>query len=784
MGQYLRNQTWLAAAMMVFIIGAACTSVQGQADETTPALTRDEAVDTRSSGSPSSIDTQTGAVQNRLAEVRRLLSSLSANDTASLLSLGATPAEWAEQKRIQQTLEQIYQSHLDTLKKLEAARRYRQETKEKAETWHGFEKPGPYAVDFTDNLWDQLRTKEHEVEAMRKEQALFDHSLEDARLDFKRAEQEVRRASERLEASATDEKMRNAWLYKLGELRSRQEEARLVMLDTERDFHNELLSARIDEQTLLKHQALAASRVSPFTAADRDARLALLDRKQQENEAATQQAVEAGRVAQSHIQAFYVLLEKAQGSEEKQTPLPENTSDAPLFDLYKVEAESAGRILEIMRIRASMLPVRRELWEHRYAASHGQDTNNDPSMAEDFLRYQALATSWLDYLEAEQDIVRRRVDDQEQHLDAWKAEYGDHALAMRKKEALTRWEAVLRLALADAEDLDGELHDWRESALRPEETITFSEHLQNLRLAILKRSSEIWNFELVALEDKIVVDGREITGKRSVTLGKIIQALGMLLIGLWCTSRMGSWWRGYIMLRFSGKESAALLLHRLFSLAMGALVVVFSLLAVNIPLTVFAFVGGALAIAFGFGAQNILNNFISGLILLVERLVRLNDIVEVDGVRGRVTDIGARCCQIRCSDGIDMLIPNSTLLEKHVTNWTLSNRVRFTLTTDAAYGSPVSDVIGILRRAVAEHPQTLDDPATEVYLQGSNDSGLTFRVDYWVDIDIEPLWLRVASDLRIRIEELFEEAGIVNGFPQRDVRLDSEKPLKIALVNA
>lgn len=119
--------------------------------------------------------------------------------------------------------------------------------------------------------------------------------------------------------------------------------------------------------------------------------------------------------------------------------------------------------------------------------------------------------------------------------------------------------------------------------------------------------------------------------------------------------------------------------------------IVFALITVNIPLMVFAFLGGALAIAAGFGAQNILNNFISGLILLLERPIKVGDIVEVEGIRGQIANIGGRCCQVRRFDGIDILIPNSSFLEKNVANWTLSDQqLRFTITLAAAYGSTVA----------------------------------------------------------------------------------------------
>jgi potassium efflux system protein len=241
-----------------------------------------------------------------------------------------------------------------------------------------------------------------------------------------------------------------------------------------------------------------------------------------------------------------------------------------------------------------------------------------------------------------------------------------------------------------------------------------------------------------------VAEGREIVGKRSATVGKVVKVLLILRVGLWLTVWIAEHGCRFLTSRLPGRESAVLLGLRLFTLLMVVVgLVVLALVTVNIPLTVFAFPGGARAIGVGFGAQNILNNFISGLILLVEKPIKLGDIVDVEGVRGRVTHIGSHCCQVRRFDGIDMLIPNSSCLEKNVTNWTLSDRhLRCTIRVGAAYGSPLPVALGLLRLAVESHPFGLTDPGSR---------GLPGR-------------------LRRRRTD-----------PARDIHLDSARPVKVEL---
>ncbi|MEZ4483275.1 MAG: mechanosensitive ion channel [Syntrophotaleaceae bacterium] len=203
----------------------------------------------------------------------------------------------------------------------------------------------------------------------------------------------------------------------------------------------------------------------------------------------------------------------------------------------------------------------------------------------------------------------------------------------------------------------------------------------------------------------------------------------------------------------------------------------------QIPLTAFAFLGGALAIGVGFGGQNLINNFMSSLILLIEKPIKVGDIVEAEGVLGRVTAIGGRCSTIRRLDGVDLLVPNSHLLEKTVVNRTLSdNLVRYEIQVGVAYGSPTRDVFHILEQVVDEHGQILKDPKPLVLLEDFSDNALRFGIYYWIEIH-ERLDVRsIASNLRHRIDRLFRDAGISIAFPQRDVHLDTVNPLKIQMV--
>ena len=231
--------------------------------------------------------------------------------------------------------------------------------------------------------------------------------------------------------------------------------------------------------------------------------------------------------------------------------------------------------------------------------------------------------------------------------------------------------------------------------------------LDRIKTALLS----FWNAELYLAEETDIVAGRKIATYRAVTPAKLARLALILTIG-WFLLR----WLSRRVRRFiSGKSriphGTAIVAEQCAFGSGLVLLVIYGLNTVHIPFTVFAFPGGALAIGLGFGTQTMLKNFISGLILVFERPFKVGDIVEVDGIVGRIRRIGLRASIVRHFDGIDTLIPNSTLLENRVTNWTLSDSLlRHFVLVGVAYGSPTREVSHILLAVAAEHDRVMDDP--------------------------------------------------------------------------
>jgi small-conductance mechanosensitive channel len=195
--------------------------------------------------------------------------------------------------------------------------------------------------------------------------------------------------------------------------------------------------------------------------------------------------------------------------------------------------------------------------------------------------------------------------------------------------------------------------------------------------------------------------------------------------------------------------------------------------SIGVNLDSLAFLGGAVGIGVGFGLQAIANNFLSGLILLVERPIKVGDRIEIGNLNGDVDHIAARSTWIRTNDNIVIIVPNSEFITGRVTNWTANDRsIRFALPVGVSYSSDPENVRELLLEVAQEHPDVLADPAPDVRFVGFGNSSLDFELRVWTTRQVRtPQVLR--SDLYFTIFRSFREHGIEIPFPQRDLHIRS-----------
>jgi len=260
-------------------------------------------------------------------------------------------------------------------------------------------------------------------------------------------------------------------------------------------------------------------------------------------------------------------------------------------------------------------------------------------------------------------------------------------------------------------------------------------------------------------------------GKQKLTLWLVLQGLFWVVI----TLLAALWFSGAIEARLMRAESLHSNLRVVFARLVKSLLILVAVLMVlplvGIDLTVLSVFGGAIGVGLGFGLQKIASNYVSGFIILLDRSIRIGDLITADNFYGEVKDITTRYVVVRAFDGREAIIPNEMLITTTVQNHSYSNRqIRLAIQVQVGYKDDPERAMRLMEEAAVKHPRVLADPPAKAFLARFADSGIELELGVWID-DPESGMLNLRSELNLAIWRAFQEAGIEIPYPQREVRV-------------
>jgi small-conductance mechanosensitive channel len=658
-------------------------------------------------------------------------------------------------------LRSLYEDHLNALDDLDEVRRAKEDLRKEKAGYQGLPDPPPYTPWYVDTLRDAVDKQQHQID-------MDGLELERARERQARAKDGLTRADAALSKQREDvAKNTDAaappqlnWLLDTSLAARELAQATVPFAELEvllAEERSTLTEAQTDFLKRKRDEAVAKERYGP---ADLDQRHDAYAKKREELQKDLRKAHSTKDASQQRLESARKAVDAAQTGGDR-------AAAQEAVDLRKTELVAANDTVEVLREQTDLLYIEEELWNTRYAIHtnrEGLSIHDEEKRVREYVeRFDSARQSQENRIAS----VRGAIRDLTRRLDDWQAGYGDRAVAGQKLRVLQGQldlYAPATEALASVAQLSKHVLADVNAA---EQRMTLGERIHTFH----EQARSIWDYPLSSVEGS------------PLTVGKVFLALLILVLGYIVTRYLTRQLRRVLHARKEVDATAAATILRLVHYALLVFFLLFALYTVNIPLTVFTLFGGALAIGVGFGAQNLINNFISGLILMFERPIRIGDVVEIDGKAGQVEEIGARSSRLRLFSGVNVLVPNSAFLEHNVVNWTLSDRKRrFAVTVGVAYGSPTRDVAKLILKAVEEHGKILNDPPPVVVFKDFGDNALVFEVTFWLILADAMDPRVVCSDVRHRIDRLFREAGISIAFPQRDVHLDAMKPIEVRVL--
>lgn len=306
--------------------------------------------------------------------------------------------------------------------------------------------------------------------------------------------------------------------------------------------------------------------------------------------------------------------------------------------------------------------------------------------------------------------------------------------------------------------------------------------LKNTTAKIIRVIVFVWSLFVIMknflVRDKVIGWFEETLGKvweignLRISIGNII----LFFISIWLAVQIAKFVRfileGDVLPRLNLARGVPGAISLIMSYLIIGLGIIIAIVTTGIDLSSFAILAGALGVGIGFGLQDFVRNFISGLIVIFERPIKTGDAVQIDNLSGRVLKIGIRSSTIKTWQGAEVIVPNGNLISDKLINWTLSDQLRrIEIKTGVAYGTDIKLVMQTLLKCARDNQRILTNPEPYVLFNEFAESNLEFELRCWTSNF--PEWIFIKSEIMVAIDEAFAREGIEIPFPQRDLHLKS-----------
>jgi small-conductance mechanosensitive channel len=265
--------------------------------------------------------------------------------------------------------------------------------------------------------------------------------------------------------------------------------------------------------------------------------------------------------------------------------------------------------------------------------------------------------------------------------------------------------------------------------------------------------------------------------QRPLTIMSIVLGIVILLVFILISKGLRKLLKTRVFDKYELDEGIQLVILKLMHYLLVGLGIIIAVQSIGLNLTSLAVVFGLLSVGIGFGLQNVASNFVSGLIILFERPIKIGDRITIGDVWGDVVNISLRATLVRTVDNITIIVPNSEFISSQVINWSHRDpKVRVHIPVGVAYGSDVPLVIKSLLEVAENHPHVMKDPAPKVWFSEFGNSSLNFELLVWI---LNPKQrLDTISELNRGIDDIFRKNKIQIPFPQRDLHVRSSVPIE------